>query len=264
MARTAVDITQAKMRGLAVLVIVGEVVISIICSGQRLVLNVVDRKIKVFKEGIRVHHTHLRLLPSPLLKMAAKVLRKKKTHLDHQKNCKWRIKGTADLRHLKSLRVMINQEQLLPNSALLSNPKLLLRLQLNHLQIFHPNRKDLSNLMTTVHRRNIPKISTLIDVTIDLALDHPMTENSLLTTTTDDIPMNGNSIIRMIADQTVHALHPPKSSRRRSNPGLRYLPNSPNRNPYIIENLGTNPLSVLAHMEKFSRPSTFIPRIKWL
>ena len=155
-----------EVGGSMALLIEAEVDISTICSGQRPARNKAGVKIKITKPDMQILFKH----PQRLLSLPHKRVRKDqpmtKIHTDHQRNYKWRIKETADLTQDQNHRVMINQEQLLPNSALRSNPKLLLRHQLNLLQIFLTRPKGLSNLRI-IDLLLILKPNILIDETTD-------------------------------------------------------------------------------------------------
>lgn len=198
MAHIAVAITLLqvhKIKGSTALVIEGEVGISIIYNGQHLAQNEVDLKTTISKADTQINRKPLQLLRRPPPKTIENHQPRKKIHLDHQRNYKWRIKETAGSTLVKQHRVMINREQLHPNSALPSNPKLLLRLQLNLLQISHPSsrRKDLCSLRTADHHLHIPRTSTLTAEMTDQDTDRLLRGN-FQPITTVDIPTTANNI----------------------------------------------------------------------
>jgi hypothetical protein len=227
---------------LAVLADEAEVVILTIYNGRpqmrkRLYLKLNRVTIQASHKALRPIHRRHRMTAVKLLQ------RKRKIHLDHPRNYKWRTKGpTESAKLLKKHRVMINHlpDRLLQNSASPSSPKLLLRLQLNLPQI-SINLRDRSSLRRTDHQcsplqdlKTRPSISS-VETQRDKAIELRMTENSFLRTIAD-LPMKVLGNTKMIVDPTGRDLHLTREQRKRSNCRDRYcLPNLHNPTQYITE-----------------------------
>lgn len=186
-------------------------------------------------------------------------LLKTKIHTELHKSHKRTTRETAGWMEVRKHRVMINQEELLPNSALPSNPELLLRPPRNRHQTLQTNLKDPSNLPITDPLHN-QRSRFLTGEMRDLGFDRrPSSPN----TRTEDIPTTADRM-PMIAVLIDHALPLPRSSRKRSEFGLPCLLNLQIRNPYISGNLAMNQSLVQAHMGKFLRRFTYTPKTRWL
>jgi hypothetical protein len=132
-----------KTKDSTALVVEVELGISITYNGQ--LQAPTDHKMKSLRANIR---KRLQLTHRPHHRTAVKLLQKRKILSDRPRNYRWRTRETTESTILlKNHRVMINHllDRLLLNSASPSSPKLLLRLQLNLLQISQ-NQKDHSSL----------------------------------------------------------------------------------------------------------------------
>jgi hypothetical protein len=103
-----------------------EVITTTIYNGAQ--VNEADLKVRTIK-AIRIQYSHHRHPPSTTNHLQEK----KKICSDRQKICKWRTKQIPGHQWRQTTKVILQLRT--PNSALPSNPKLLLRLQLKLLQI---------------------------------------------------------------------------------------------------------------------------------
>lgn len=111
------------------------VVNTTICNG-RLDQSEEDHKTRTTMEVTQILYSHLLTILNIQAMIRTNLRKKKRIFSDHRRSFKWRIGRISG--HLKVQTTKVILQLRTPNSALLSSPKLLKRLQLKLLQISIP------------------------------------------------------------------------------------------------------------------------------